>query len=165
MEDNIFEKEKEINENTEPENAEVEAVEAEGTAEQNAEEMSWSAIKRPKQEAAEEKIPEVIDIVPESDEVCEQLPEPEVQVAEVEKIEPIEEYSTDTKTLVKMAKKVGRAARREAKENEVDYEDDGGIFKSKSFRKTWEKICLALLILAIGIPVGLLVYIIWHFFL
>jgi hypothetical protein len=63
------------------------------------------------------------------------------------------------------AKRERKAAKKEAKQNTPDYEDDGSIFKAKSFRETWDKICFVLLILAIGLPVGLLVYIIMHFFL
>ena len=52
----------------------------------------------------------------------------------------------------------------EEDEDERVYDEDGSIFKTKAWKKIWDKICLALLILAFLIPVGLLAYIILQFF-
>ncbi len=152
----------------------------------------WTAIKRqpkPEVKIEQRELPEVVDIPPEKaataeaeeapaegkqDSPVETPDEPKVTVAEVEEIEPIETYSADTAAMAKQAKKAGKEARREAKRNTEIYEaeqssaeraDDGSILKSKSFRDIWEKICLALLIVAIGVPVALLVYIIMNYFL
>ncbi len=142
-------------------------------AEEAEQPLEWSAIKRPKREVAETAECDAEESA-ESDESCDyesdepeivKMPEPEVKVAEVEDIGPIEEFSTDTAAMAKMAKKAGKEARKEAKQNTPDYKDDGSIFTSKGFRGTWDKICLVLLVLSIALPVGLLVYIIMHFFL
>lgn len=142
-------------------------------AEEAEQPLEWSAIKRPKREVAETAEGDAEESA-EGDESCDsesgepdilKIPEPEVKVAEVEDIGPIEEFSTDTATMAKMAKKAGKEARREAKLNTPDHEDDGSVLKIKSFRQIWDKICLVLLVLSIALPVGLLVYIIMHFFL
>ena len=106
-----------------------------------------------------------------------ELDEAEVVIAPVEKIdipdeeEKEEEDQPDTKQMAaeakrarKEARKEARAAAKEAKENERDHEDDGSVFKSKGFRKTWNIISFILLILAIGVPTALLLYIILYFF-
>lgn len=106
-----------------------------------------------------------------------ELDEAEVVIAPVEKIdipdeeEKDEEDQPDTKQMAaeakrarKEARKEARAAAKEAKENERDHEDDGSVFKSKGFRKTWNIISFILLILAIGVPTALLLYIILYFF-
>lgn len=170
--------EKEILENENIENIDDKVAAAQAEAEQNTKEttaeVEWSAIKKPKREseesdvekeeeaqAAEEAV--TVEEMPEPE--IESLPEPEVKVAAVEEIEPIEEYSTDTTTMAKLAKKERKAMRREVKEAEVDYEDDGSVLKTKSFRKLWNSICFVLLIVSIGLPIGLLIYIIMHYFL
>lgn len=142
-------------------------------AEENEQPVEWSAIKRPRREVTKTaecdvgesaECDESYDDKSDEPEIVE-MPEPEVKVAEVEDIGPIEEFSTDTAVMAKMAKKAGKEARKEAKQNTPDYEDDGSILKTKSFRGTWDKICLVLLVLSIALPVGLLVYIIMHYFL
>ena len=67
--------------------------------------------------------------------------------------------------LMKAAKAERKAAKREAKQNTKDYEDDGSIFKMKPVRNTMSLVYLLLLIAAIGIPVGLLAYTIMAFFI
>ncbi len=94
----------------------------------------------------------------------------EIEVIPEEKIKPYTEVVEEAdepsaQLMAKEAKRARREARREAKENELDREDDGSVFKSPGFRKVWNVISLILLILSIGLPVGLLLYIILHFFL
>ena len=61
-------------------------------------------------------------------------------------------------------KKDKKLSRKEKKDERV-YDEVGSIFKTKAWRKIWDKICLLLLILAFLVPVGLLAYIIYQFFI
>ena len=115
-----------------------------------------------------EDIAEEYDEAPaeEYDDSC----EPELEVVSEDEIIPYEVVDTEiegqsTKEMAKQAKLARKEARREMKKNEVDRQDDGSIFKMKPVRNTMSLVYLLLLIAAIGIPVGLLVYTIMAFFL
>ena len=131
--------------------------EAENEAEP--EEVEWVAVKKHKSERQVEEEPEILP---------EPIEEPALEVISEEEIQPlevVEDISPSSKDLAKKAKQARKAARKEVKENEVDYEDDGSIFKTKSFRRIWNLVSFILLIAAIALPVSLLIYIILHYFL
>ena len=149
MEDKLYEKEEDIKE-TEP---------SEEQKDNNVSEEEWSAVKK---SHAEKK--------PESDEdKKDKKAAVELEVIPEEEIVPIEVTEQDdtisTKEMMKAAKAQRKAAKREVKQNTKDSEDDGSIFKMKPVRDTMNLVYLLLLIAAIGIPVGLLVYTIMAFFL
>ena len=137
--------------------------EAENEAEP--EEVEWVAVKKHK---SERQVEEESDSVPEPEILPEPIEEPALEVISEEEIQPlevVEDISPSSKDLAKKAKQARKAARKEVKENEVDYEDDGSIFKTKSFRRIWNLVSFILLIAAIALPVSLLIYIILHYFL
>ena len=133
-----------------------------------AEEAEWTAIKREKAEPETEEQKE--NEVPEPEVMPKAIEEPKIEVLSDKKFKPVEEVNEDilgrsSKLMASEAKRERKAAKKEAKQNTPDYEDDGSIFKTKSFRDTWDKICFVLLLVAIGVPVVLLAYIILHYFL
>lgn len=141
-------------------------TESESVDEAEPEEVEWIAIKKHKSERPVEE--EQNDSVPEPEIMPEPIDEPSLEVVSEEEIQPIEvveDITPSSKELAKKAKQARKAARKEVKENEVDYEDDGSIFKTKSFRRIWNLVSFILLIAAIALPVGLLIYIIMHYFL
>lgn len=134
--------------------------------EAESEEVEWVAVKKHKNERQVEE--EQSDSVPEPEILPEPIEEPALEVISEEEIQPlevVEDISPSSKDLAKKAKQARKAARKEVKENEVDYEDDGSIFKTKSFRRIWNLVSFILLIAAIALPVSLLIYIILHYFL
>lgn len=150
----------------EPETEAVAEVttESEAANEVEPEEIEWVSIKKHNGEVDEEQS----DSVPEPEIMPEAIEEPSIEVVSEEDIKPVEvveDIAPSSKELAKKAKDTRREARREVKESEVDREDDGSIFKTKGFRKLWDRICLVLLILAIGLPICLLAYIIFYFFI
>ena len=134
--------------------------------EESPSEGEWTAITKSTQ--VEKKTQE--NIVPEPEIMPEAMEEPEIKVISEDKIKPVEEVNEDTlgrstELMAAEAKRARKAAKKEAKQNTPDYEDNGSVFTSKGFRDTWNTICFILLVLAIGLPVGLLAYIIINFFL
>ena len=83
-----------------------------------------------------------------------------VKEPEAKKVAPVKVK----KEKVKKVKKPSRKIEEEEDDDERVYDEDGSIFKTKAWKKNWDKICLALLLLAILVPVGLLAYIIMQFF-
>lgn len=145
---------------------ESQATENSSTAEVT--EAEWTAIKREKAEPEENAEKE--NEVPKPDVMPEAVEEPKIEVLSDGSFKPVKEVNEDilgrsSELMAAEAKKDRKAAKKEAKQNTPDYDDDGSIFKTKGFREMWDKICFALLVLAIGIPVTLLVYIIVTFFL
>ena len=76
------------------------------------------------------------------------------------------EISKKEKVKKEKVKKTKKSSRRDDEDDDEErvYDEDGSIFKTKAWKKIWDKICLALLLLAILVPVGLLAYIILQFF-
>ena len=149
MEDKRYEKEENIKE-TEP---------SEEKKDKTIDKEEWSAVKK---SHAEKK--------PETDEdKKDKKDEVELEVIPEEEIIPVEVTEHDdtpsTKEMMKAAKAQRKVAKREAKQNTKDYEDDGSILKMKPVRNTMSLVYLLLLIAAIGIPVGLLAYTIMAFFI
>ena len=76
------------------------------------------------------------------------------------------EAGEDKKTVKKCEKKKKKSKKsQKAEEDECEYDDEEVVFfKRGSFKKVWNKICLALLWIAFLIPIGLLAYILYLFF-
>ena len=116
-----------------------------------------------------EKAPaeEIVSEEPAVEPVVESTVEP-VKEPEVAKVTPVKVKEKKEKVKKEKVKKVKKSSRKieieEEDEDERVYDEDGSIFKTKAWKKIWDKICLALLILAFLIPVGLLAYIILQFF-
>lgn len=141
MEDKLLENEENLNENIEEveENSEPVANVNDEEPEVTAEEASTE------NDNTEEPIEEAQE---EPSEESEEEPNKEITVAEVEEAEPVvaEEVHDD-------------------KEEIRGIEENIAFHKSVKFKKTINKVSLALLLLALAIPVGLLVYVILTFFL
>lgn len=137
MEDKLLENEEVTNniENTEEPSDTTVEEETEVTAEEASTENGNT--EEPIEEAQEEPSEE-----------SEEEPNKEITVAEVEEAEPVvaEEVHDD-------------------KEEVREIEENIAFHKSVKFKKTINKVSLALLLLALAIPVGLLVYVILTFFL
>lgn len=153
--DNNYEK----NENIENE---TEALEEGGRTE-----TEWTSIKRrssaePKNEPETEKVPEP-DIMPDP------IEEPTLEVLSEDAFETVNDFSDvdgrSTKEMQKSAKAARKEARKELKQTTADLKEDVSFFKTKTWKAMWSVICLVLLIISIGLPVCLLIYIITHFFL
>ena len=132
----------------------AEAV-TEEPAEAVAEEPAVEAVEEPvKEESVKEPVEDIV-VAPEEEPVNEVVESPAVEVKKAKKVKALkkDEFSLDDDD--------GEVA--EADDDK--YDSFFGFFKTVKWKRIWDKLSLALLLVAIGIPVGLLAYIILNFFL
>ncbi len=109
------------------------------------------------------------EVVPTPEIMPEAIEEPQLEVLDEDVFETVNEFSDvegrTTKEMQKSARKARKEARKELKQTTSDLKGDESFFLSKAWKSLWNIICFVLLIISIGLPVCLLIYIITHFFL
>ena len=133
----------------------VEEAVVEEPAEAVTEEPAVEAVEEPvKEEPVKEPVEDIV-VAPEEEPVNEVVESPAVEVKKAKKVKALkkDEFSLDDDD--------GEVA--EADDDK--YDSFFGFFKTVKWKRIWDKLSLALLLVAIGIPVGLLAYIILNFFL
>ena len=150
------------------ENIENESERAEETS---IPETEWTSVKRhsstkPK---AEPSIKPQTETVPEPDIMPDPIEEPTLEVLSDDAFETVNDFSDiegrSTKEMQKSSKQARKEARKELKQTTADLKGEESFFKTKAWKSLWSVICLVLLIISIGLPVCLLIYIITRFFI